>query len=259
MCRTATPCDPSVTPMGKAQEDPVDGAGFLDVQVRDEARLRVVRLTGELDRIACYEVRELLLGLAMERPKAIVVELGEFRVAAPALLVVFDVVAAELAEWPGVPVLLALTSPSVRLIFQATGLPERVLAVDSLAEAMAVLNTGPRSRRLRLPVPATPSGELLARAAAEQVCHSWRLPDLTEVLPPVAADLVAHTTAESGECVMLQFWTDVQRMVVSVRGLLRVDTALAVPRWNDTVSGHTPTGDGAVVVWTSLGLACVKD
>ncbi|MGW0522940.1 hypothetical protein [Crossiella sp. NPDC003009] len=237
----------------------MDGTGFLDVEVRDEARVRVVGLAGELDRIACYEVRQLLLGLAVERPKAIIVELGEVKVTSPALLVVFDVVAAEVADWPGVPVLLAITSPSVRLIFAAVRLPERVLACQSVAEAMAALDTGPRGRRLRLPVPASPSGELLARAAAEQICQSWRLPGLTEVLPPVAADLVAHTAAERGECVTLQFWTDVQRMVVSVRGLLRGGSALAVPAWRDSVSGHTPTGDGAVVLWTSLGLACVKD
>ncbi|GAA2840888.1 STAS domain-containing protein [Crossiella cryophila] len=237
----------------------MDGTGFLDVEVRDEARVRVVGLSGELDRIACYEVRELLLGLAVERPRAIIVELGEIKVVSPALLVVFDVVAAETAEWPGVPVLLVITSTPVRMIFAAAGLPERVLACQSMAEAMAALDTGPRARRLRLPVPASPSGELLARAAAEQVCHSWRLPGLTQVLPPVAADLIAHIAAERGECVTLQFWTDVQRMVVSVRGLLRGEAALAVPAWRDTVSGHTPTGDGGVVVWTSLGLACVKD
>ncbi|MBP2471721.1 anti-anti-sigma regulatory factor [Crossiella equi] len=226
--------------------------------MRDEGRARVVRLGGELDRIACYELRELLLGLAVDRPGAVVVELTEVRVQSPALLVVFDVVAAELSEWPGVPLLLALTTPAAQGMFRGTGLPDRVLTCHTVPEALALLDTGPRSRRLRLPVPATPSGELLARAAAEQVCHSWRLPVLREVLPPVAADLVAHTRAQAGRCVTLQFWTDVQRMVVSVRGLPCAGSPLAVPRWADTSSGHTPTGDGGVVVWTSLGLSCVK-
>lgn len=238
------------------------GLVFQDRQCEGAA---VVTPTGLLDITTCHLLRDHLLKVATDSPRAVIVELGALTLESPAPLSVFASVHARLAEWPNVPLLLVPGSEHVERTLHRGQLrrfvPVRAglrAAVDAIGAAPPRLTTMTRlTNRLTSP--------RVAREFTRHTCDEWGANDIVDdavlLVSELVANAVVHTSADPGLCLELRRGVfsvavyDDEPGRVSVRdpgaGLAGVHGLLLVAQvaaaW-----GCAPTLDGGKVVWATL-------
>lgn len=225
----------------------------------------VVTPRGRLDLTTCHLMREHLLKIATDGPRAVIVDLGDLVLESPSPLAVFVGVHAKLAEWPDVPLLLVPGSSRVAETL-ARGRISRFVPVRSGVRAAVDTIGHPPPRRVTATwLTNRPTSPRVAREFTRHTCAEWDVRQISDDAVLVASELVAnavvHTTCDPRLRLELRrgvFSVAVYDDVpgdVAVRepgpGLARLHGLLLVAQiaaaW-----GCSPTPDGGKVVWATL-------
>lgn len=163
----------------------------IDHQVLDGAL--VVSPVGRLDVSTYPQLRDALLKLAAEVPRALVVDLDGVEAELVTSLSVFPTVWMRASSWPGIPLLLVSGCDPVASLLQASAVPRFVPTHPSVAEALAAVSDPPRRRRAELELPCDPMSSRWARGWLRDIYAEWDLgaPDVAVL---VASELVENAT-----------------------------------------------------------------
>jgi anti-anti-sigma factor len=118
----------------------------LDTSVPTAA---VLRLDGQLDFASAVTVRTALHKALAEQPNAIVVDLSDLVVLDDITLTVFTAFTRAAAEWPGCPVLLTASEPTVRASLERMGISRLTPVYPDETEALAAAHAIPVPYRYR--------------------------------------------------------------------------------------------------------------
>jgi anti-anti-sigma regulatory factor len=232
----------------------------LELDSRSRDGVVIVAAHGVLDISTASRLRDYLAKVGADQPKAVVVDLADLRIHTPAATAVFVTAHAALAEWPGVPMVLA--SPEGLLARQHVSrfIPVRSTVTDAVAAA------GDPVPRLvdRLLLPNDPTSPDLARGFARDSCALWGHPDVADHAAALLGELVTNTVTHTRSVSRIRI--ELRRELLSLaaydddatvpgpsadadgtRGLALVARTAAA--W-----GCSPTLRGGKVVWATLRL-----
>jgi anti-anti-sigma factor len=230
----------------------------LQLDVWPQRGALVVRPRGELNLSSCSRLRDCLLKCMAEQPRAVLVELGDLRVRAPALLSVFASVWMRCATWTGVPLVLAATREPLRSMLMRSGVARFVATHPTLAQAWASVDEQPRRRRAEFSLSVSRASARRARTLVRGLCERWHLKSLIEDAVLVASELVDNAITQG--CSALRLRVELRRtgLAVSVRSpeptSRRFSRGLAIVAGVCLAWGQTPTADGGEITWAVLRL-----
>ncbi|MFI6027085.1 hypothetical protein [Amycolatopsis magusensis] len=163
------------------------GRSDLHIALEQHGDAVVARPAGKLDSAGLPRLRDTLLGCAADPPAALVVVLDEFAVDRPGRLGVFTQVRLQLADWPGIPLLLAAATPP------GGGPPVH----PSVADALARVRPAPR-RQASIDLPPVSASTRLARNFVRTLCRDWaagprRAGDARMVTSELVENVLVHT------------------------------------------------------------------
>jgi hypothetical protein len=231
----------------------------LDVDVREQNGVLVVRLGGRLDWSTYMRVQDVLLDCATKELVGVVVELDDLVAESPALLVVFDVVWLSAARWPGISLSLVVSDHQLRSTLGSRGLPRHIPMHTTTQAALAAVVRLRHEDRVDAALPTCRCLPHVAERITERACERWGVQSLLDVAPQVAVELVSHIEDEEGPLsLLLRMRGD--KLSVAVRTTTRLD----LRQWNimrrnvasiavcNFTMGETPAGSGRHVIWTLL-------
>jgi anti-anti-sigma factor len=245
----------------------------LAVEVAHRGNAAIVRLTGEIGLSTIGQLRSAVAKCLADEPSGLVIELDRTTVAAPIALGVFGALARRAAEWPGVLVVLAVSTGPVRELLRRMALDRVVPMFASVAEAVSSLGALPPRQHAVLELPEDFGSAMLARRFVTETCDAWGVGELAEEACIVASGLVENAVLHGHSRAQLRM--ELRRGVLTIavrdddparperqafgtalaggRGVLMVD---AIARaW-----GYAPTWAGGKVVWAVLATtACVDN
>jgi anti-anti-sigma regulatory factor len=240
------------------------GAG-LSVEEHDLAGACVLEPRGLLDVPACGALRESLVRTGADEPSAVIVDLGGLEIPDDAALSLFRSAGDQLAQWPGVPLLLVAGRAEHRRMLDRYEVCTELPVHPSVPAAAAALGRPPPRRVARLTLPNSMTGARLARAFVERTCVRWeRTGDALDAVT-VVNELVENTLLHTYSAPSVRLELRRGLLTVAVydddpapprmggptpaiadrRGLLLVDRLVAV--W-----GCSPTRSGGKAVWAVL-------
>ncbi|MEV0676329.1 hypothetical protein AB0I60_07365 [Actinosynnema sp. NPDC050436] len=167
----------------------------LEAELFGTDGVAVLSLFGMLNGTTHARMRDLLLKTVLAQPTAVVVDLGNLAFERATAAAVLRSVWHQVAEWPGVPILVA---PADRGGWPVPGYP-------SVRQALDAVGAPPRRRVVRLPLPLRGSAAF-ARLAAEETCRMWDLPGLAPDAADTAGALVGLTSRGVRPTVVFEWW-----------------------------------------------------
>ena len=233
-------------------------ADGLDVDIREQNGVLVIRLGGRLDWSTYMRVQDVLLDCATKELVGVVVELDDLVAESPALLVLFDVVWLSAARWPGISLSLVVSDHQLRSTLASRGLPRHIPMHTTTAAALASIVRLRYEDRVDAALPTCRCMPHVAERITERACERWGVQSLLDVAPQVAVELVSHIEDESPLSLLLRMRED--KLSVAVRTTARLD----LRRWHvmrrDVASiavcnftmGETPAGGGRHIIWALL-------
>ncbi|GAB2814898.1 STAS domain-containing protein [Lentzea nigeriaca] len=230
----------------------------LEVDVREQNGVLVVRFSGGLGWSTYMRVQDVLLDCATRELTGVVVELDDLVAESPALLVVFDVVWLSAARWPGISLSLVVGDHRLRSALESRGLPRHIPMYSTTAAALAAVVRLRYEDRVDAALPACRCGPHVAERITERACERWGVQSLLDVAPQVAVELVSHVEDDSALALLLRMRND--KMSVAVRTTTRLDlrqwhtmrrNVASIAVCNFTM-GETPAGGGRHIIWALL-------
>jgi anti-anti-sigma factor len=230
----------------------------LDVDVREQNGVVVVRFSGCLDWSTYMRVQDVLLDCATKELVGVVVELDDLVAESPALLVVFDVVWLSAARWPGISLSLVVSDQQLRSTLESRGLPRHIPMHATTAAALSAVVRLRHEDRVDAALPTCRCLPHVAERITERACERWGVQSLLDVAPQVAVELVSHIEDESPLSLLLRMRGD--KLSVAVRTTTRLDLRQWHVMRRDVASiavcnftmGETPAGAGRHIIWTLL-------
>ncbi|WP_434448690.1 hypothetical protein [Lentzea sp. E54] len=230
----------------------------LDVDVREQNGVLVVRFSGRLDWTTYMRAQDVLLDCATKELVGVVVELDELVAESPALLVLFDVVWLSAAHWPGISLSLVVSDHRLRSTLESRGLPRHIPMHSTTSAAVAAVVRLRHEDRVDAALPTCRCLPHVAERITERACERWGIQSMLDVAPQVAVELVSHVEDDSPLTLMLRMRGD--KLSVAVRTTTRFDlkqwhimrhnvASIAVCNFS---MGETPAGGGRQVIWALL-------
>jgi hypothetical protein len=225
----------------------------------------VVTPSGQLGISTCHLLRDHLLKVATDEPRAVIVHLGELAIESPAPLSVFVSVQTRLAEWPAVPLLLVPGDPDVAETMVRGHIGRFVPVRLSVPEAIDAIGDPPPRRGTATRLTNRWTSPRAARELTRHTCAEWDVREISDDAVLLASELVAnavvHTSCDPwlrlelrGDVFSVAVYDD-EPGEVSVRepgpGLTGVHGLLLVAQIA-TAWGCAPTRDGGKAVWATL-------
>ncbi|MGH3880679.1 MAG: ATP-binding protein [Actinophytocola sp.] len=167
--------------------------GPLRVDSRELAGAAVVEPCGVLDVASYAELRDALLKTSVDEPRAMIVDVDELAMPDRTALVLFPAVAAQVSQWPGLPLLLAATKPTQHEQLATYRLSKYVPVHRSVPAALAAIDEPPPRRIARRKLPNSLSSSALARRWVLDVCSHWPVAQRGPEAMMVANELVENT------------------------------------------------------------------
>lgn len=235
----------------------------LRVDYRDLVGASVLEPHGVLDVASYRGLRDTLVKAAIDEPRAVIVDVDELAMPDRAALALFSSVSAQIAEWPGVPLLLAATGDAQLAMLAGVRLARFVPVYQSVMAAVAAIDDPPPRRIARRRLPNSLSSSALARRFVLDVCSDWMLAKRVEEATVIASELVENTLLHTYCAPSLRLELRRGLLTVAVydddpapahlvepdadrhRGLVLV--AQLARAW-----GSSPTFQGGKVVWAVL-------
>ena len=168
-------------------------AAPLRVDRRELLGASVIEPHGVLDAMSYGGFRADLVKTAIDEPRAVIVDLDELDVPDSTALALFSSVSTQIAEWPGVPLLVCTTRDTQRDVLVAYRLARYVPVFTSVMAAVAAIDDPPPRRIARRRLPNSLSSAALARRFVLDVCSDWPVGARTEDAVMVANELVENT------------------------------------------------------------------
>ncbi len=230
----------------------------LDVDVREQNGVLIVRFAGRLDWSTYMRVQDVLLDGATKELVGVVVELDDLVAESPALLVVFDVVWLSAARWPGISLSLVVSDHQLRSTLESRGLPRHIPMHTTTQAALAAVVRLRHEDRVDATLPTCRCLPHVAERITERACERWGVQALLDVAPQIAVELVSHVEDESPISLLLRMHGD--KLSVAVRTSSRLD----LRQWNimrrnvasiavcNFSMGETPAGGGRHIIWALL-------
>lgn len=224
----------------------------------------VVRPVGSLTATSYPLLRDGLLKYAAETPDALVVDIGDLRIAHSYLLSVFSLVWMRVADWPGVPVMLVVPDEERCAELARAPVARYVPVHADIVAALAAVSEPQRYRRQETLAGADVASNQ-ARVLARETCEQWGVGELVEDVELIVTELVEnalkHTNAEPR--VRFDLRRGILTMAVADDSPTRPVVAEAEPGRDSgrglhlvaTLThtwGATPTLAGGKVVWAVL-------
>jgi hypothetical protein len=220
---------------------------------------------GKLDNNTYRQLRDHLTKLGTDHPRAVVVDLDGLDIASVGPLAIFSTVHLRLAQWPGVPLLLAGGNERSRKLLAASSIERFVPVHDTVGAAVVAVDDPPPRRVQRTVLPNSTNSPRVARELVRRTCLEWAVGHLVDDAVLVANELVSnavvHTPSEPG--IRIELRRDLLSVAVyderpgevslldpgsggyAVHGLLLV--AQLATAW-----GCSPTSSGGKVVWATM-------
>jgi anti-anti-sigma factor len=224
----------------------------------------VVRPSGTLDVGTYRTLRDHLIKVAADSPRAVIVDLTAVRVESSAVLSLFPAVHTRLQQWPGVPLLLVAAAEQARTLLHRNRTGRFLPVHESVSHAVAAIDDPPPRRVARLRLPNSLTSPRIAREFARRTAVEWGLrenvDDAVLLLGELVTNAVVHTLAAPDIRLELRrnlfsvaVYDDVPDEVslldpaggAGLHGLLLV--AQLSKAW-----GYSPTSSGGKVVWATL-------
>jgi hypothetical protein len=231
----------------------------LDVDIREQNGVLVVRFGGRLDWSTYMRVQDVLLDCATKELVGVVVELDDLVAESPALLVVFDVVWLSAARWPGISLCLVVSDHQLRATLGSRGLPRHIPMYTTTTAALASVVRLRHEDRVDAALPTCRCLPHVAERITERACERWGVQSLLDVAPQVAVELVSHIEDDNSPLALLLRMRG-DKMSIAVRTTARLD----LRQWNimrrnvasiavcNFTMGETPAGGGRHVIWALL-------
>jgi anti-sigma regulatory factor (Ser/Thr protein kinase) len=224
----------------------------------------VLRAVGVLDVMTYRPLRDALVKLAVEQPKAVVVDLTDLDIGRESALTVFASAWMRVSDWPGVPILLAAGTERHRAVLPGA-VSRYVPHYPTVLDAVAAAASPPRVSRTTLDLEATDVAGRLARVFARDTCDAWGLPHLTPDVVAIATELVENVVRHAHTPAQLRLELRPRALTVAVRddspraAVLRerrpgeyAGNGLRLVSHVAAVWGCTPHRSGGKVVWANL-------
>jgi len=236
----------------------------LHVENRTQDEAAIVTLVGLLGVGTYSKLRDHLLKVSTNNPRAVIVDLTDMSVESDYSLAVFLTTHTRLQQWPGVPLLLAAGSDETREIIARNGTARFLPVHGSVTDAIAAIDQPPPRRVTHLRVTNALTSPRIAREFARMTCHDWKCPQFIDEAAMIVGELVTNTVVHtlSSPTIRLELRRELFSVAVyddvpgevSVRdpggtgglhGLLLV--AQIATAW-----GCSPTSTGGKVVWATM-------
>ncbi|HEY7593436.1 MAG TPA: ATP-binding protein [Actinophytocola sp.] len=164
----------------------------LRIDLQEMAGAAIVSPRGVLDRATHGRLRTALVKAATDEPRAVVADLTELAVSDASAYALFASVSSQLAEWPGLPLLLA-TGPGGGDAKPPPHVRRFLPVCPSVAEAVARIDDPPPRRIARLVLPNSFAGTRQAQQFVRDVCADWDVVAATSDAMMIACELVENT------------------------------------------------------------------
>jgi anti-anti-sigma factor len=169
----------------------------LWVQSHDHDGVSVVEPHGVLDAATYRTLRETLVKLAVDEPRAVIVDVADLMVPDRSALALFVSVSDQLAQWPGVKILLVATRAVHRELLDRSRLGRFVPVFPSVPAAMTAAGDPPIRRIARKTLPNELISTRLARRFVAETCAEWgekaRVDDALLVVDALVENTLIHT------------------------------------------------------------------
>ncbi|MEU0463937.1 ATP-binding protein [Amycolatopsis sp. NPDC006131] len=242
-------------------------AGRVLIRQRDVAGCTVVDIAGRLNAQTYGELRDNLIKLTLDQPRALIVQVDELDVVSEPALTVFSSVRMRTDAWPAVPVLLVVHDPQRHRMIAGSAIRRFVPVHSSLDAAVdAVAEPPPRRRRraVFLPLPSSSHG---ARAFVQETCREWNVKHRLEDALGVTTELVENAITHAGTALEVRLELHAGYLTVAVRdedphpAVLRQRPSgrlqgygLQVISALSRAWGCSPAQDGGKIVWAVLSV-----
>lgn len=225
----------------------------------------VLRPVGELTMATYADLRDGLLKCAAQEPPAIVVDLDDIQVSGTASLAVFPAVWMRICDWPGVPMVLAVTHQPLRTLLDTSAIPWFVPTYRSVTDALTALESAPPRRRRTMQLSCDPGCARWVRRVVEQTCHEWDVTQIATDAELVACELAENLIRHARSDGWLRLELRGTALTIAVADASPCPPQLRPPHQRQgggrglvliaglsRVWGHTPRPQGGKVVWAVL-------
>ncbi|SMC53922.1 hypothetical protein [Kibdelosporangium aridum] len=169
----------------------------LRVDVRYMTGITIARPAGTLDVTTYPTLRDILLKYGAEQPEGLVIELDELAMPSVHALTVFSMVAMRVADWPGVPLVLAAQDEQKRLMLEASSIKRFVPVHASVAKAIAAVGAPQPRRRAAIELPPSTISTRRGRYFVRMHCERWNVGNLATDAMTVVTAFVENTLAHT--------------------------------------------------------------
>lgn len=228
----------------------------------------VVAAEGSLGVGSYGRLRDALLKVAADAPSAVIVDLDRTDIPSPVALALFPSVAAKIAVWPGIPLILVVADDEKHRVLAEYRMRRYVPVHRNLDEAMAAIGDPPPRRIAHSKLPYGSMCFTPARDFVTEWCERWQVSDgWTSDALRIAMALLDNTITHTDEAPTLRIELRRGMFTVAVyddnaRPARQVDPGtdpatgtehgLAMIERLCRTWGSTPTSSGGKVVWAVL-------
>jgi hypothetical protein len=174
----------------------------------------VVDLGGVLDSLSYGQLRDSLIKLAMEEPRAVAVRVDNLEVGHESLLSVFSSVWMRVSQWPDVPIFLVTGDTDRRIAIAGSAVSRFVPVFASTELAIAAAEKGSPRRRRHAMYPPVRMCSAAARGFVRETCRDWDIEAWSSDAVCIASELVENAIEHAG--------TDLEVRLELRRGMLTV-------------------------------------
>lgn len=228
----------------------------------------VVRVRGRLTLTTYGSLRDTLLKLAMDQPRAVIADICGLSIGTASALSVFTSVWMQVGDWPGVPIALVADTDRQGWLLAASTVRRYLPVHDSVDAAVDNVDQPPLRRRAHLDLPASGTSSADARQYVMNTCARWDVPEVTAGAVSVATELVENSVQHAGTPLRLRLELRAGLLTVAVSDGSRAPAVQREPgatgrSYNGLhivatiarVWGCAPEMGGGKVVWAVLPTA----
>lgn len=219
----------------------------LRVDLEKSAKTLILAPHGVLDLASYHQLKIAMMKAAVDEPRAVIVDLDGLIVPEDSAYALFSSMSTQLAEWPGVPLLLAARIDRHRISPLA-----RVLPVHrSVQAAIAAIEDPPTRRLARHSLPNSQRSVALARQVVRDICGDWKVVTCIDDAVTIVNELVENTVSHT--CCAPSLRLELRRGLFTI-AVYDDDPTLVTQR--EPEPGRTHRGGLALVTQLSTAWGC---
>lgn len=217
-------------------------ADQIDIAHSERAGCLIAKISGTLDSRSYRAVRDGLIKLAVEGPRALITDIDDLKVDNDSALTVFSSAWSRVNVWPEVPILLVATGAAMQRRLKHGLVAHFVPVFQGVDEAIASVRMPPPRRRRTAQYNPVIGSSALARTFVRETCEDWDCKDWVQDALCVASELVENAVKHARTELQLRLEYRAGLLTIAVRD---DDPHMAVLR---QTSAGQPDGYGLQIV-----------